>query len=267
METGLPSPWRPHYEHDELALGVALAVALHVLPLALILFKAAHPGLPDSDQPTVARPVVAASLMKLGKPIDPSKLPDRLKPRARTAPKHEVTASREDPSKKDPDAGAPPPPDTKDSDLSNLIAKSDPFAEDAGKARPEEGAANGVKEGLETDPSKVRAGDMFAAQMNSYFHERWQYPTVISQGEANKLCVAFRLSINTKMVIWHVQQEPVRKSGNDLFDDSARSMLQKLLDDRTPLPQPPDEVAELYRGRTLELVLQGNPNGDGSRCK
>ncbi len=44
------------------------------------------------------------------------------------------------------------------------------------------------------------------------------------------------------MVIWHVRIAPVKKSGNDLFDDSARSMLQKLLDDRTELPEPPPRL-------------------------
>ena len=113
----------------------------------------------------------------------------------------------------------------------------------------------------------MREGDAYGALLGAWFHERWQYPTVISQGEANKLCVVFRVSISPRMVIWHVQQSASKSSGNELFDDSARSMLQKLMDDHTPLPEPPDTVAELYRGRTLELVLQGNPHGDGSRCK
>lgn len=262
--------WRPRYEGDEVALGIALAVALHALPLAALAVSAAFPAPPKAEEPPVARPMVAATLLKLGKPVDPKKLPDRLVPQERTMAKRpDIVASQEEPLKRL-DAGVPPtppPPNARETDLDKLIAKSDPFAEDAGKARPEEGHAAGIDGGTETDPNKVKAGDQYGALLGAFFHERWQYPTVISQGEANKLCVVFRVRINQKMVIWYVQQSPSRGSGNELFDDSARTMLQKLLDDHTPLPEPPAEVSELYRGRALELALQGNAHGDGSRCR
>ncbi|WP_394848833.1 TonB C-terminal domain-containing protein [Pendulispora brunnea] len=258
--------WRTAYESDEVALGIALAIALHAIPIAAIILKAMYPSLGEEEKPLVEKPVVAASLLKLGKPMDPLKLPDRIVPRARTAPKHEIVASREEKKKDIPDAG-PPPPLAQESDITRLVNKSDPFAEDAGKDRPEEGHAAGVKEGQETDPNKVRAGDMYGALLGNFFHERWAIPTVISQGEANKLCVTFQISIDRRMSIWHMRSEPVRKSGNDLFDDSARSMLQKLLDDRTPLPEPPPEVAEQYRGRALNVGLTGNPHGDSSKCR
>jgi hypothetical protein len=259
--------WKTGYESDEIAMGIALAIALHAIPIALIFIKAAYPHVLDSTIEPPTRTVVAATLLKLGKPIDPKKLPDRLVPRARTAPQNETVASREDPKKKDPDAGAPPPPNTKPSDIQRLIAKSDPFAEDAGKDRPEEGHAEGIQGGTETDPNKVRAGDMFAAKLGIFLHDRWQFPTVISQGEANRLCVVFQVAISNRMVLWHVREAPVRKSGNDLFDDSAREMLQKLLDGRTPLPEPPPEVADIYKGRTINVTLAGDAHGDASKCR
>ncbi len=259
-------PFKTRYEADEVALGLCLAVALHALPVALLALGAIFP-VHDEAPREMPKPVIAASLLKLGKPIDPKKLPDRVVPRAPTAPKKDAVASREDPVKKKEDAGAPPPPDAKDSDLANLIKKTDPFAEDAGKTRPEEGRPEGVAEGTQTDPSKVKAGDMYAAQLAKFFRDRWQIPTVISQGEASRLCVTFQISIGPRMVIWHVRPEPVRKSANDLFDDSARSMLQKLLDDRTPLPEAPPDVQDSFRGRTVNLLLTGDSNGDASRCK
>jgi hypothetical protein len=259
--------WRAGYEGDEIALGVALAFALHAIPIAAIILKVYFPSPPSIEDPIVAKPVIGATLLKLGKPLDPSKLPDRIVPKARTAPQQKLAASREDPVKKNPEDAGPPPPNTQESDIQRLIAKSDPFAEDAGKERPEEGRAEGVEGGLETDPNKVKAGDMYAARLGTFFHERWQYPTVISQGEANKLCTVFNIALSPRMQIWHVQQEPVKRSGNDLFDDSARSMLQKLMDDHTPLPEPPPEVAEGFRGRRIQIALSGDLHGDSSRCK
>lgn len=253
--------WRPKYEGDEIALGASLAFALHAIPLGIILLKffgIIATAVETDEQPFVPKPVVAATLLKLGKPIDPTKLPDRFVPRARTAPKSDLTASRDDPAKKH-DAGAPPPL-AQDSDILRLINKSDPFAEDAGKDRPEEGHALGVEGGTETDPNKVRAGDMYAAALSKYFKDRWAIPTVISQGEANKLCVSYAINIDQRMRIWHLGSSPLKKSGNDLFDDSARTMLQKQLDDGASLPEPPKEVAEMYRGRTVNLKL-----GDGCR--
>ena len=75
----------------------------------------------------------------------------------------------------------------------------------------------------------------------------------------------FEMNVGRNMVIWHVRNSPVKPSGNELFDDAARTMLLKLLDDKTPLPQPPKEVDELYRGRRIQIVVTGR-NGDPSRC-
>jgi hypothetical protein len=262
--------YRPKYEGDEIAVGIAITVAIHAIPIALIALKAMFPNLgpQTEDDPVVARPIIAASLLKLGKPLDPTKLPDRLVPRAATAPRHEVVASRDEPQQKKPDLDAgTPPPLAKESDITRLISKSDPFAEDGGKDRPEEGHLEGVEGGTETDPNKVHAGDMYAAKLGQFFHDRWQYPTVISQGEANKLCVVYQIALNRFMNVWHVRVEPVKKSGNDLFDDSAREMLQKLLDDHTPLPEPPTEVQDASRGKTIQIGLSGDLHGDTSRCR
>lgn len=259
-------PYTPSYTSDEKVLGVVVALALHIVIIGPFVYRAIVPSARDQEEekPLISRPVVQASLLKLGKPLDPKKLPDRLVPQTRTAPKKQITASREDPAKVKPDAGVIPP-NAEDSDLTNLVAKSDPFAEDAGKRRPEEGHESGVDGGTETDPSKVRAGDMYATQLGQFFGQHLTVPTVISIGEERRLCAVYEVQINRQMVIWYVRQAPVKGSGNELFDDAARSMLQKLLDDRTPLPQPPKEVDELYRGRRLQIVVTGR-NGDASKC-
>lgn len=258
----------PTLSGDEVALGIAIAVGIHLVPIIVLVVRALHP-MPEGPKDTelVGKPVIAASLLKLGKPLDPSKLPDRIVPQKSTVKKNDVVASRDDPAHKNPNDAGPPPPNADNADLTKLVAKSDPFAEDGGKARPEEGFAEGIEGGTETDPNKVHAGDMYAARLGQFFHERWQYPTVISQGEANKLCVVFQFNLSPRMVIWHLRTDPVKSSGNELFDDSARTMLQKLLDDRTALPDPPADVADSYKGRTVNVALSGDLHGDSSRCR
>lgn len=268
-------PYQPRYTSDELVLGVVVASLLHVAFVAPYLVKILWPCTPApmclnvaEEKPAVARPVVQATLLKLGKPLDPKKLPDRFVPQARTAPHKQLVASREDPPVGRKDAGAPPPPpNTEDRTIENLIAHSDPFAEDSGKPRIEEGHPGGVDGGTETDPNKVKAGDMYAAQLDQFFSDRNHVPTIISVGEARRLCVVFEMRVGRNMTLWHVRQEPVKSSGNPLFDDAARTMLLKLLDEKTALPEPPKELDELYRSRTVQLSILGDPHGDHSRCK
>jgi len=262
-------PYQPRYTSDEVVLGVVVAAALHVLAVGPFVVKAVWPSAAgDEEKPLVARPFIQASLLKLGKPIDPKQLPQRFVPQARTAPKKQLVASREDPVPQKKDAGAAPPPvEADDGAIANLIAKTDPFAEDAGKARPEEGHPAGVDGGQETDPNKVKAGDMYAALLSKFFADRLQYPTVISQAEAKRLCVTYQVRISPQMVVWYLRSEPIKKSGNELFDDAARAMIQKLLDDKSALPAPPKDVEETFRGKMLNIAISGDMHGDGSRCK
>ncbi len=259
-------PYQPKYAGDEVVLGFVLGVVVHLLAIGPFVVKAILPKAEEAEEaPLVARPVVQATLLKLGKPIDKSKLPDRFVPQARTAPQKQLVASREDPGKTR-DAG-PPPPNAQDSDIANLISKTDPFAEDAGKRRPEEGHESGIEGGTETDPSKVKAGDMYAAQLGMFFGQHLTIPTVISVGEARRLCAVFELQFAQNMTIFYVRREPRKSSGNELFDDAARSMLLKLLDDRVAAPQPPPEVEKDYRGKRLSIGIPGDPqHGDTSRC-
>jgi hypothetical protein len=257
--------WIPKYEGDEIAVGVALTIALHALPAAALVLSVVLPRAPqEEEKPLVAKPVIAAALLKLGKPPDPTKLPDRLVPQQRTAPKKELVASREDPTKHKPDAG-PPPPLAQDSDLTNLINKSDPFAEDAGKRRPEEGSPEGSDAGLVS--SNARPGDEYAAKLAKWFHDRWTFPTFISQGEANRLCVVYRMQINRDMSLFYVGTKPVKSSGNEHFDESAHEMLQKILDNHEKLPAPPPDLDGTFRGKSVEIALSGSSSGDSSRCR
>lgn len=273
-------PYQPKYTSDETVVGIIGAFVVHVsLPAFVWLLSVLQPAtvckyLPmfcpkdtstEVEKPPVSRPVVQASLLKLGKPVDPKKLPDRVVPQQRTAPKKQITASREDPGKK-PDAGAPPPEQAKDDDLKNLVKTSDPFAEKPKATRPEEGHESGIDGGQETDPNKVRAGDMYVALLGEFFGKHLTLPSIITPAQESKLCSVFQVTINRGMVIWHVRMEPVKGSGNELFDDAARTMLLKLRDDKTKLPEPPKESEDQFRGRAVNIAVQGK-NGDPSRCK
>ncbi len=154
--------YRPTYTSDEVVLGLVLTLAIHVIPAGLITWKIIHPPPPEPpEQELVAKPIIAAEMLKLGK-IDPKKLPDRLKPVQNTAPKADILASQFDPLKVK-DAGAAPV-NAKESPETVKTDKNDLFAEDGGRPKISEGNPNGVDGGTETDPSKVRAGSEYAAR-------------------------------------------------------------------------------------------------------
>ena len=59
------------------------------------------------------------------------------------------------------------------------------------------------------------------------------------------------------MRIWHVRSTPIRPSGDDAFDSAVRAAYEKLIEDKVALPEPPPELADLFRGRTINLTTGG----------
>ena len=125
--------------------------------------------------------------------------------------------------------------------------------------------AGGKREGALKD---WHPADLGAAVLNALVDRTGIDPSAIDDVIAG--CVGQigeqSFHIGRNMVIWYVKSAATRPSGNELFDDSVRSMLLKLLEDKTALPAPPPEVDEQYRGRRIQINIVG-PHGDPSRCK
>ena len=206
--------YRPGYEGDEIGLGVAVDGRHPRSARRFALSEGSIPP-PRGDATGGAGRGQARRggvLAEAGQAHRSEAAPRSPRTARAEAPHHDIVASRDEPQKKhDVDAGATPPPNTKDSDINRLIQNSQPFAEDGGKDRPEEGRAEGVAGGTETDPNKVRAGDMYAAKLGQFLHDRWQYPSVISQGEANHLCVTFQINLTRFMTVWHLRNDACEK--------------------------------------------------------
>jgi hypothetical protein len=117
-----------------------------------------------------------------------------------------------------------------------------------------------------TDPRETKDADAYAAQLATFFHSRWMIPKSITPDQTKTLCVVFQVNVSRNMVLWHVRANPLVSSGNEELDDSVRSMLQGLVDDRTQLPPPPPALDDVYRGRSVAIALTGDPHGDTSRC-
>ena len=95
---------------------------------------------------------------------------------------------------------------------------------------------------------EVEAPSPYEATLAQLFREQGPLPSA-------RGCVIYRVSIAPRMIIWHFFEPPIRTSGSDEVDAWARTVLQKLLDNQTPLPAPPPDKDGVFRGRNVDLRM------------
>ncbi len=232
--------------------GLASVLLVHLaLPLAWFVWHGFHFG--DAEQPVEAGPpiqIIDAQIARLGKEIDPSKLPDRIAPALTTAPQD--TAVSEKASMAITDAGTPPP-DAKDDPIKRLGDRAQAFAE-IDQAKEREGDPNGSAEG---NASQTRGGDLYAAQLKAFVKDGWSAPTLIADDELGGLVTKVEVSIGADGRVGATRL--ITSSGNPTFDQSVIAQLSSL--EGKSIPPPPADVAGSYLGRAVQF----NFSGRGSR--
>ena len=185
--------------------------------------------------------VVEARFVKLGKPFDPKKIPQRKVPVKTTAPQPGVAVSKNEnpPKVKKPDAG-PPPPKAEENLLRNLGDRAQAFAEIAKKTE-EEGDPQGIEDGTET---QARAGDLYRGQLVMFFKRGWSIPSTL--GDTSKLTTRARVGITADRKVG--EHEIIKPSGEPLFDQSVEDRFNELRSLGTTLPEPPPEVRAQFQG-------------------
>jgi hypothetical protein len=235
--------------------GVLFALAAHLMvPGAIALAVALISATGIGKEPTRAIPedhVVEARFVRLGKKMDPRKIPNRKVPIKTTAPQPGVAVSKnmDPPNVKKPDAG-PPPPRAEANPLSRLGDRAQAFAEIAQK-QEQEGDPQGIAEGSETT---AKAGDLYRGQLVSFFKRGWTIPTTL--GDTSSLTVRASVEITPDR---HVgAHQIVRPSGEALFDQSVEDRFNELRSLGTTLPEPPPEVRSQFQGTwTLDINFNG----------
>jgi hypothetical protein len=232
--------------------GIFFTIGAHLLVPGAI--AAAVALLSLGHEPTRVIPddhVVEAKFVKLGKPFDPKKIPNRKVPVKTTAPQPGVAVSKNEkpPKVKKPDAG-PPPPKAEPNLLRNLGDRAQAFAEIA-KKREEEGDPQGIEDGTET---QAKAGDLYRGQLVMFFKRGWTIPTTID--DPGKLTTRASVEITPDL---HVGAHTIVKSSGDaLFDQSVEDRFNELRELGTTLPEPPPEVRSQFSGTwTLDINFNG----------
>jgi hypothetical protein len=239
--------------------GILFAIGAHVLVpgvIAAAIAILAATGI--GKEPTRAIPddhIVEAKFVKLAKPFDPRKIPNRKVPVKQTAPQPGVAVSKTPENKpKKPDAG-PPPARAEDNSLTRLSQSAQQFAEIAQKRQEEEGDPQGIPEGTETT---ARAGDLYRGQLVMFFKRGWTIPTTL--GDTSKLVTRARVEITPDR---HVgPHEIITPSGEPLFDQSVEDRFNELRSLGTTLPEPPPEVRSQFQGSwQLDVNFIGKKGG------
>jgi hypothetical protein len=235
--------------------GVLTVLAAHLLvPGAIIALIALLSAAGFGKKPLRAIPddhIVEARFVKLGKPFDPHKIPNRKVPIKTTAPQPGVAVSKQmDPPKvKKPDAG-PPPTHAEENPLLHLGDRAQAFAEIA-KKQEQEGDPQGIEEGTETT---AKAGDLYRGQLMTFFRRGWSIPTTL--GDTSGLTVRANVEITADRHVGDYQI--VTGSGEPLFDQSVEDRFNELRSLGTTLPEPPPEVRSQYQGSwTLGINFNG----------
>jgi len=255
---------------------IAIAAAIVVQAGAIFALRASnldqHAMLPDIDRgtaiPVKVVPVLDldSPLLKLGGKRNTAKMPDRW---VRQAPVQRVerkafvstkAGQTEDdippPEVKIADAGteAPPP----DADVALEVDTEVTEATDAGPANvDQEGSADGVAEGTETDPLKARAVDLYRARIAGWFQGRFRVTgSGLPKEELTKLRVSASVQLsNDRYVVGY----SLSSSGNAVFDAAARATLEGAKGDQ--IPPPPANYPDTVQNQiNLSLVCRDQCN-------
>jgi TonB family protein len=238
-----------------IALGLVVAVGAHVAIPAFLLasqWLLVMLGIAvESHRPAIEpQNVIAAEFVKLGKPFDPTKLPNRkVPPIAKRKPDGVVVSkdAQEKPEEKKEEKK--PEKDTQESLLDNLVERSKDFAEDV-EPLEEEGDPNGIKEGTATE---AKAGDIYRGQLAIFFRRNFTVPNVVQNPEKKRAIVAVVIASDGALR----SAEVSRTSGDPLFDQAALDAVDALIRVNATLPEPPADIRDQFYGTTQFVTYTG----------
>ena len=241
---------------SQIALGLFVAIGAHVAIPAfllasqwlLVLLGIAIEA--NQKPPPPPQNVIAAEFVKLGKPFDPTKLPNRkVPPIAKRKPDGVVVSKDAEEKPEEKKDEKKPEKDTQASLLDNLVERSKDFAEDV-EPLEEEGDPNGLKEGTATE---ARAGDIYRGQLVLFFRRNFSVPNLVQDPDKKKAIVAVVVASDGALK----SAELMRSSGDPLFDQSAVDAAQALIQAGATLPEPPADVRDQFYGATLPVEYTG----------
>ena len=234
-------------------IGGFAAVSSIIVPTAIILALGGIGALISMEEEApvevIEEEVVSARFVQLGRDFQ-DELPNRVVPQAATAPPDSVALS-DDPRENVEREERERPDEALERDLSNLLDRSDLFAEEA-EAREREGSELGIEEGTET---QAQDGDIYAGQLYAFFRRGWTVPTTITEEQRRDLSVEATIQVAENLQIISVRIRGT--SGNPDFDQSVVAQIERLRANNIEVPEPPLAVRPRYVGAPFTLRFHG----------
>jgi hypothetical protein len=239
-----------------LAAGAAAVVVAHlIVPVAMMisqwLLVFLGLAIPVDERKPVKLPtnMIAAEFVRLGKPFDPTKLPNRkVPPVAKRTPDGVVVSKDATESEPKPEDKKDRPLDAQDSLLDNLVDRTKEFAEDV--TYEQEGDPQGLAEGTATT---AQAGNIYLGQLTLFFRRGWTVPNVVQSVEGLSAIAAVEVASDGRIQSVTIQQS----SGDPLFDQSVIDRVQELIAANASIPEPPAELRDAFYDSTLPVRFRG----------
>jgi outer membrane biosynthesis protein TonB len=239
-----------------ITLGFLMAAGAHLLIPAfllasqwLLVLLGLAVAVEDREREKPPQEVIAAEFVKLGKPFDPQKLPQRKVPPVVKRRPDGVVLSKDAKEQPKEEEKKEKPKESQESLLDNLVDRAKDFAEDV--VTEEEGDPEGIAEGT---AKEAKLGDIYLGKLTVFFQKGWTVPNVVQDRE--KLTAIASVSISDDGHLQTVElQTP---SGDALFDQSVLDTITALIQANASIPEPPPEIASTYYGRTLAVRFRGS---------
>lgn len=240
-----------------LSLGFFMTLGAHIMiPIAVLgsqwllvlLGLAVQPE--DRERPKQLQEVMAAEFVKLGKPFDPTKLPQRKVPPVAKRKPDGVVVSKDAQEKPKPEEDKKDKPkESTASLLDNLVDRTKDFAEDV--KVEEEGDPEGIAGGT---ANEAKLGNIYAGKLSVFFRRGWSVPNVVQNRDGLTATAAVKVSSDG-----HVETVAIENSSGDpLFDQSVVDRITELIQANETIPEPPPEIADQYYGQTLTTRFRGS---------
>lgn len=237
-------------------VGVLVALAAHVgIPLAvmgsswLLLFLGLAEPVEERQRPLLLDNVIAAEFVRLGKPLDPKKMPNRkVPPKVKRRPDSVAVSKNMDPEPPKEKDDEENPPDAEDDLLDNLVDRAKAFAEDV--EYEQEGDPDGLREGTATE---AREGNIYLGKLVLFLQKGWTVPNTISAVEGLKATIEVEIDASGRVR----GAKLLDGSGDPLFDQSIEDRIHALIQVGATIPPPPVGMESQFYGRRRPVRFSG----------
>ncbi|HEX4477843.1 MAG TPA: TonB C-terminal domain-containing protein [Polyangiaceae bacterium] len=257
------------FQPHEVALAAGFAVIIEC-GLSLLIATASNQAhikaidqAPPEPIPIEVKPILDdVPMLKLGGKRVRAKLPDMWVRKPPVVKRYEATSAPtpKAPEKVDklPDTPLtkpnkePPPPDASIAKKVEETPKPDEKPTEVPNV-DQPGAADGVKEGTETDPLKAFAVSQYRIKISSWFNSRFKRPSdEIPCAELKKLRASVTASISGERTV--SSYSITKPSGNAIFDGRVKSTLDAIVSGGSELPPPPPDYADVL-GSSISVAF------------